>query len=70
MMKYLGLIEDSKLNWNLLITELKKKLNRTIAILYKVKRRGFDQTTVLNVLCLISFILKLWSKCLALNKSI
>ena len=45
-MKYLGLIVDSKLNWNFHVSELKKKLNRAIAILYKVKKRGFDQTTM------------------------
>ena len=45
-MKYLGLIVDSKLSRNLHITELKKKLNRIIAILSKVKRKGFDQTTM------------------------
>ena len=45
-MKYLGLIVDSNLNWRNHIFELKKKLNRTISILYKVKHKGFDLTTM------------------------
>ena len=45
-MKYLGLIVEDHLNWSYHIAELKKKLNRTIAMLYKVKNRGFDISTL------------------------
>ena len=61
-MKYLGLIVDNKLNWDLHVNELKKKLNRTIAILYKVKSQVLINP--LCVLCLISLIFELWLKCM------
>ena len=48
-MKYLGLIVNSKLNWKPHVIELKKKLNRTIAILYKVRHKGFDKTTMCSM---------------------
>ena len=37
--KYLGLIVDDRLTWKHHITELSKKLNRSIGILYKLKKQ-------------------------------
>ena len=39
-MRYLGLIVDDKLSWKHHITELKKKLSKTIGIIYQLKKIG------------------------------
>ena len=41
--KYLGVIMDSKLTWKHHIFELRKKLNKAIGMIYKLKNVGCDQ---------------------------
>ena len=41
--KYLGVIMDSKLSWKHHIFELRKKLNRAVGMIYKLKNVGCDQ---------------------------
>ena len=41
--KYLGVIMDSKLTWKRHIFELRKKLNKDVGMIYKLKNIGCDQ---------------------------
>ena len=41
--KYLGVIMDSKLTWKHHIFELRKKLNKAVGMIYKLKNIGCDQ---------------------------
>lgn len=47
--KYLGLIMDEKLTWKYHIFELRKKLNRTVGILYKMQKLKCQQKILLSV---------------------
>ena len=47
--RYLGVILDNKLSWKYHIFELRKKLNRAVGMLYKLKNTGCQKNVLLSV---------------------
>ena len=60
--KFLGVLLDSNLRWKSHITELSKKLSRTIEIFCKI--RHFVPLEILKALFLILFFCIIWHRCL------